>query len=128
MLGKLRETTFRLQKRRCYRNSFAPCFLGRFVARDGDTFIEGDFGLHPFVKVFMFFWFSGLVLFVALVLVNPSAERPATPWERVGLLLGGRVMAALGVGMVRFGRWLGREEEGTILDFLKRTLEADETA
>jgi hypothetical protein len=128
MLGTLREATFRLQMRRGYRNSFAPCFFGRFVARDGGTFIEGDFGLHPAVKVLMSFWFSFLVLFAAVVLFAPSVGRPATTWERAGLLLGASGMAAFGVGIVRFGRWLGCGEERAIVDFLTRTLEADAAA
>src|SRR5438034_1151738 len=57
MLGKFRDATFRLQKRRCYRNSFAPFFFGRFVVSAGGTVIEGDFRMHPFVRVFMIFWF-----------------------------------------------------------------------
>ena len=40
ILGKIRDSTFRLQKRRFYKNSFAPYFYGRFVAAGRETQIE----------------------------------------------------------------------------------------
>ena len=128
ILGKLRDATFRLQKRRYYRNSFAPFFFGRFVASAGGTFIEGNFRMHLFVRVFMMFWFSFLAVFAVMALVLPSGGQPEAPWGKAPLLLGAVAMAAFGVGLVKFGGWLGHGEERAIVDFLKSTLEADETA
>jgi hypothetical protein len=44
VLGKVDERTFRLQKRRYYKNSFAPFFYGQFEPEPGGTRIEGYFG------------------------------------------------------------------------------------
>ncbi|TMQ54627.1 MAG: hypothetical protein E6K74_05470 [Candidatus Eisenbacteria bacterium] len=69
ILGKFSETGFRLQKRRYYRNEFAPFFYGRFVSAYRGTVIEGEFRMHPFVRAFIVIWFSFLVAFgVALVM------------------------------------------------------------
>ena len=37
ILAKIGGATFRLQKRRTYRNSFAPLFYGRLTAAEGGT-------------------------------------------------------------------------------------------
>jgi hypothetical protein len=128
ILGKLRDTTFRLQMRPCYRNSFAPLFFGHFVASAEGTVVEGDFRMHPFVRVFMIFWFSFLVVFAAIALVVPSRDQPEAPWGRAALLIVAAGMGAFGVGLVKFGGWLGRTEKEVIVGFLKSTLEANETA
>jgi hypothetical protein len=52
---------FRLYVRRDYRNSFAPLFSGRLVPQTTGTRVEGRFGMHPFVKIFLAVWFAGVV-------------------------------------------------------------------
>src|SRR5882672_3711769 len=73
ILGKLRDSSFRLQKRRYYRNSFAPFFFGRFVASDDGTLIEGEFRMHPFVRIFMIVWFSFLGVSSVIMLISVLA-------------------------------------------------------
>ena len=127
ILGKLRGTTFRLQKRRSYRNSFATFFFGRLVSSDSGTVIEGGFKMHPFVRVFMCLWFSFLGVFAMFALLLPSNGQPEAPWGRAGLLLGAIVMGGFGIGLKKFGAWLGQGEEVAIVEFLKSTLEAKES-
>jgi hypothetical protein len=128
ILGKLRDTTFRLQKRRYYRNSFAPFFFGRLVASDGGTLIEGEFRMHPFVRVFMTVWFSFLGLFSLTMLITVIAGRAeAQRTAALGLVIPAG-MAAFGVALIKFGRWLGRNEETAIIAFLKSTLETNDSA
>ncbi len=123
-VGKVRDTAFRLRMRHGYSNSFAPFLFARFIASDGGTVIEGDFKPHPSVKVFMFFWVSFLVLFAAIVLVLPSRGQPEAPWIRAAMLLAAVVMAGFGVGLMKFGGWLGDGDKGAMVDFLKTTLDA----
>jgi hypothetical protein len=128
ILGKLRDTGFRFQKRRYYHNSFAPFFFGRFVASDSGTLIEGEFRMHPFVKVFMIAWFSFLAVSTVIVFVSVIAGRAdvqGNPALGLGIPAG---MAAFGVALVKFGRWLSRGEERAIVAFLKSTLEANDAA
>ncbi len=44
------------------------------------------------------------------------------------MLLGVGVMAVFGVGFVKFGSRVGEGEKALIVDFLKKTLEANEIA
>ena len=53
ILAKISGATFRLQKRRTYRNSFAPFFYGKLIAAGSGTRIEGEFKMHPAARVFM---------------------------------------------------------------------------
>ena len=119
ILGKIREMSFRLQKRRSYRNSFAPFFYGQFTPADGGTIIEGEFKMHPFVRAFMTFWFSFLAIFVVAALALPSRGQPEAAGARILMLLTAGLLAAFGVGLVKFGQWLGGSEQQTITTFLK---------
>ncbi len=127
ILGKFRENAFRLQKRRCYRNSFAPLFFGRLVASEGGTVVEGHFKMHAFARAFMVFWFVFLGAFALAALVLPSRGQPEAPWGRAMLLLGAVFMIGFGIGLKKFSAWLGHAEEEAIVEFLKRTLEAKQT-
>ena len=107
ILGKFSESGFRLQKRRYYRNEFAPFFYGRFVSADRGTLIEGEFRMHPFARAFMILWFSFLALFFAVVLVQLAMGRPGVQEDRGLLLVVPLCMMAFGVALVRFGPWRG---------------------
>ena len=128
ILGKFSETGFRLQKRRYYRNEFAPFFYGRFVSAYRGTVIEGEFRMRPFVRAFIVIWFSFLVFYLAIALIQLAMGRPGVQEDRVPLLLVPLCMMAFGVALVMFGRWLGRGEERAIVAFLKSTFEANEAA
>jgi len=52
---------FRLYVQRNYRNSFAPIFSGRLIPQASGTRVEGRFGMHSFVKIFLAVWFAGVV-------------------------------------------------------------------
>jgi len=65
-------------------------------------------------------WFSFLAIFAVIVFVTAIAGRPRYALDFVILV----VMAAGGVALVKFGRWLGRGEQREIIAFLKRALEA----
>lgn len=125
VLGTIQGDTIRLQIRRYYRNSFAPRYHGRLrCVRDG-TAIEGEFRMHPFVRVFMAIWFSFLAFFLVAVLASfVTGRAEVRSSNNLALLLIPLGMAAFGVLLIKFGQWLGRSEERKMLNFLKTTLEA----
>lgn len=124
ILGKVRGTDFRLQVRRCYRNSFAPFLYGQFVTVQDGTSINGEFKMHPFARVFMTGWFSFLAVFAIAALILPSRGQATATSTRFGMVFAACAMAAFGFFLVRFGRWLARDESRVIVDFLKTTLAA----
>ena len=84
--------------------------------------------MHPFVKIFMIVWFSFLGVFSVIMLISAFAGQADIQGSPV---LGPVIpagMAAFGVALVKFGRWLGRSEETAIIAFLKNTLETNDAA
>lgn len=118
ILGKFDGNRFRLQMRRFYRNSFAPFFYGEVRAIDSGSELSGDFKLHPFVRVFFGIWMTGATLGAMALTVGGLAQGHA---ERVGPLIAlPFALPLFGFGMLRFGRWLARNEAPSIVRFLKR--------
>ena len=126
IVGKFRDASFRLQKRRYYHNSFAPFFYGQFIPSGRETLIEGEFRIRRAVKVSMTVWFSLLAVLSVALLVQEVSRRGGfkADWPLVLLIPAG--MVVFGVALIKFGQWLGRTEERAIVAFLKSTLEADE--
>ncbi len=89
------------------KNSFKPMLIGSFSTLGGRTILSGVFRMHRLVQVFMTFWFGVLAFSVltegASILVNPSDAWPAP--------LVGFMMIAFGVGLVKIGKWLSRNDK-----------------
>lgn len=129
-MGEFTGNEFRLQKRRYWRNDFAPHFYGRFLPEPGGTRIEGHFRLAEWVRIFMTFWILGVILFVASISI-PALIGVATGSRHFSddpdiwpALVGPPGMLVFGVLLPKFGRLMGRPEESFILEFLEHTLAA----
>lgn len=128
ILGKIRQTSFRLQVRRSYQNSFAPFFYGEFKPVNNGTLVEGEFKMHPSTRVFIRFWFLFLLLFTIAALILPSRGQPESATGRVSMLLVAAFLGAFGIGLVKVGQRFAHGEQQTLTAFLKRTLEASDVA
>jgi hypothetical protein len=126
VLGEFRGPAFRLHTRKYYSNSFAPFFYGKLTGTDGGAILEGGFRMNPFVRLFMVFWFSFLLLFGLGAVIVPAQAHPAIALGRGWLFSILVLLALLGVGLVQFGKWLGRGDQEVIRAFLKNALEASE--
>ena len=128
VVGRITETSLRLRKRIGYRNSFQSFLAATLRPEAGGTVISGEVGMHEFVKVFMFIWFGGVILiggtmFVATVgkILFGSGNQHENVW--MGVVIP-PVMLIFGFGLVRFGRYLARDEARFLTDFLVQTLNA----
>jgi hypothetical protein len=124
VLGDFRGTAFRLHTGKYYSNSFAPFFYGILKEADGGTTIEGGFRMNPFVRLFLAFWLSFLLIFAVGAIMVPAPAHPALGVSRGWLYAILGLLAVLGVGLVQLGKWLGRNDEKVIHSFLVSTLEA----
>ena len=129
VIGRVSGLTLKLHKRIRYRNSFQRFFTATMRPHDGGTIISGTFGMHPFVRIFMLIWFGGLITvgtgLVASV-INGSFRSSSGP---NGNFLGAAIplgMLIFGIGLVRFGLFLARNEARFITDFLIQTLNGEE--
>jgi hypothetical protein len=126
VLADFRGTAFRLHTGRYYSNSFAPFFYGILMEADGGTTIEGGFRMNPFVRLFLVFWLSFLLIFGVGAIMVPAPAHPAFGVSRGWLYVILGLLAILGVGLVQLGKWLGRNDEQVIHSFLMKTLEASD--
>jgi hypothetical protein len=117
---------FRLQKRRYYRNDFAPNFYGGIQPWGSSARIEGYFGPPRWAVIFLRIWLGAAVLFtlpVAWVCVRRLLSGGSQDGDYVGLLVP-LLFVAFGTLMPRFGDWLGRNEKTFLLQFMQTTLAA----
>ena len=94
----------------------------------GGTVISGKVAMHPFIQVFMFVWFGfafigGFAMLVTTVnsLRFSSGGQRQNAWMGIVIPL---LMPVFGFGLVRFGRYLARDETRFMKDFLIETLNA----
>ncbi len=127
VIGRVSSRSVRLRKRIGYRNSFQTILVGRLERRTGGTLFLGRAGLGTSVTIFMAGWFGWVVLVGGTLSVLAISEM-------FGVAVGGRpmegnlprslapvivlLMLAFGVGLVRFGRWLARDEERFLVAFV----------
>jgi hypothetical protein len=125
ILSQIQGNNFKLQKRRYYRNDFAPNFYGAITSWGSSARIEGAFGPPRWTVIFSRFWIAFMVLvsvpvaIASFVRVQPSHPNDAYISVFVPLLLVASAFFA-----PKFGDWLGRNEKTFILQFLETTLQA----
>ena len=126
--GCVGDDTFRLRKRIWYNNSFQTHLRGHLLLDSRGTLIRCRAGMHPAVIAFLAVWFDGIALFATISLVSLlghfAVGWPIRVTDTFGLLAGSIAMIALGIGLVRFGRWLARDEKRQLIEFLERCVSA----
>lgn len=117
------------------RNPFHTFFYGELSpSTNGGTIIKGKFKMHPFIRAFMAFWFSGVIIsggvFFIISLIHilelditDAGMYHGTPtWEVIFVPL----LIASGYALVKFGKSLSKDEEVHLIEFIKTTLSASE--
>jgi hypothetical protein len=128
VLGEVGESAFRLQRRRYWRNDFAPHLYAKFQTDTGGTRIDAHFDLSSWVKTFMRIWLCGVVLiggpiFVLSALDKLTGSHYTTGDSLVGLIVP-PAMIVTGLLAPKMGRFLASSDEGFLLGFIQRTLAA----
>jgi hypothetical protein len=128
VLGVVTDNTFRLRRRRYWRNDFAPCFYGQFRSESGGSRIEAHFDLSPLTRNFMRLWLGGVTilggpLFVLCLIDLTTGSHYTSGDTRVGLI----VFPALilwGFVLPKIGRLFGSGDEQVLSEFVQQTLAA----
>ena len=128
LLGEVGEKTFKLQKRKYYRNDFAGQFYARFAPEPGGTRIEGYFDYPRWARYFMRIWLAfavlvGTPIFVGTLsdVVRNSYYVSGNKW--VGLIVP-PVLVLVGTVLPKVGRLLGKGDERFMLEHIQNTLAA----
>ena len=128
--GWISDTSIRLRKRIWYGNSFQTYLFGKLEDYEGGTVIRCRFGMHPFVIAFMSFWFAGAAIGGGVILLGTLVQliKYREPFS-LPMLLGIVVPFALlagGAALLRFGRYLARDERQFLKDFVCAAINARE--
>jgi hypothetical protein len=126
VLCRIEGEKFQLQKRRYYRNDFAPNFYGTLQPWGNSARIEGYFGPPRWTIIFLRIWLGATLLFtlpVAFISLQRLFGGSPQSGDLVGLLF---PFLFVGFGLLapRFGDWLGRNEKAFLLQFMETTLAA----
>jgi hypothetical protein len=113
----LDRTHFKLEKKRNYRNSFAPIFDGQVTKTNDGSQVVGGFRMTRFASVFMTIWMSFAAIFAVIFYVQFFSGKTSAGsrlWliQPIGMLVFGAILP-------KFGWWLGRNELIYIDDYLK---------
>jgi hypothetical protein len=123
--GKFWKNQVKIWKRREARNDFGPCFHGKISPEGSGARLVGRFGMDRSVRLFMAFWLTFAVA-IALVTLPTLVEHLKHPRQGdlsvfdfipLGLVISG-------ILIMRYGRRIGKKDEGFLLEFLQTTLQA----
>lgn len=65
--GKILENSFKIQRNISYRNSFLPVIIGKIEENDSGVKVSIKMRMNLFIKGFMTFWFTFVILFCLMV-------------------------------------------------------------
>ncbi|MFC1751423.1 hypothetical protein ACFL2V_21835 [Pseudomonadota bacterium] len=99
-------------------NSFKPVFVGSFRQEGDKTVLSGVLRFSRFNQVSMSIWFGFIILWILISLVF-VALKPADAWF---FPLGGILMFALGVGLVKVCKWFSRNDKDWLYENIGRAI------
>lgn len=122
IVGRVRTSSFRLNVRLTYRNSFQSFLYGRLIDENAGTRLKCVVRIHPFSLGFMILWFS-LVGLSSITSISMIARDGLHASVGLGLFVPFG-MIAFGIGLIWFCRWLAQGEVDQLREFLEETLDA----
>ncbi|HUJ47883.1 MAG TPA: hypothetical protein VLV55_12190 [Rhizomicrobium sp.] len=129
-VGRARSDSLTLRCAIWYGNSFQTILRARLNEDSDGTHIRCRFGMRRIEFAFMCVWFGlillagGTMFFQAFVAaLNGHSFGKLPDALEIGSPL---IMAVFGIGLLKFCWYLARDERPEMIEFLKRTLEAQE--
>jgi hypothetical protein len=112
--GRVTDTAFWVEQRLGYRNSFKTRLRANLVEGVKGTRIRCQVGVQPLVFWFMVLWFSAVFSALLFDLVTSSGSIAAPLLQ----------MLVCGAALVAVGRFLARNEQKALIDFVRNSLDA----
>lgn len=124
VVGSIRAGAFAGQKRIGYRNDFQTVVTAKFYPMGRATTVSCKFGMSRWVTAFMTFWLGGVSIIGVFLILNGLLDQGAPLDSRLAFIFGPTIMLGGAYLLLRFGRWLARDERQFLIDFLCETLQA----
>ena len=122
LIGRFVGTRLRVRKRIWYANPGQTYLSAELIAEGGETRIRCRFSLSRLVVMFHILWFSGVVLAGGFAFVDALHQDVARAWRSCAVPT--MLMLVLGSALVGFERFLARNEQRFLTDFVQQTLNA----
>jgi hypothetical protein len=127
VIGSVSEASFMLRRRIRYRNSFQTFLTATMRPELGGTVISGACAMHPLVRIFNVVWLGGVALFGRTIFLasgwNVLSGKSGGSRETLLSMIIPLIMLTFGIGLVRFGRYLARNDPRFLVDFLMEIYE-----
>lgn len=112
------------------RDSYLKMFYGNLIKEEHGTTIKGKFRIHPFGKLLLAFLFGGLplmsaIMFVSFILMCLSGKTDISSY--LWMIWYPPIMCLIGTFLIKFKFCYKSDDKKQILEFIKITLEAEET-
>ncbi|MGX9720621.1 hypothetical protein [Stenotrophomonas acidaminiphila] len=118
--GTVDATRVHLYHRTPQRNSFKPHFRGQLIDTPRGCELRGRFALPGLVVAFMVFWLGFCVLWTVVTAMPLGSLEPM----RLPAALPGVLMAAIGIGLVRLGQHLARDDPAELSRVIRQALQS----
>jgi hypothetical protein len=123
-------TRLRAVVRIWYANPLQTILRAKSEEVPSGTRIHCSFGLGLFTKISLSIWFVGVAVMglagTVTFALSPANDASLSGYGSVIFLLFTALILAFGVGFVSFGRWLARNEQPGLKEFICNTLNASE--
>jgi hypothetical protein len=100
-----------------FRNDFAPCFVGAFVASGRRPVLRGCFRARTWTRAFLTFWLGLCTLWT--IGATAAALADPTVWA---LPLGGLLMLGFGLGLLFWGKTYGATDITWLSSIIRQSL------
>jgi hypothetical protein len=124
VIGFISGNEFSLQKRRFWRNDFAPVLYARLLPAMKGALIEGYFDFRTEVLLFMRIWLILATLVgvpIVLVSLRRAMAGDSDAWMGVGIPIG---LIAWGFVLPKIGKFFGASERDYLSRFVEQALAA----
>lgn len=115
LIGMVSAKKASFRRRLGYRNSWQTVMDVNFEPTGSTTVMRIGSYMHPYAAVFMALWFAGIIAALVSILTTGAAKQGEGSGMLVLLPIG---MAAFGVAMIGFGRWIARNDHARMLDIV----------
>jgi hypothetical protein len=126
LVGEVGENTFKIKKRKYYRNDFAGQFYARLAPEAGGTRIEGYFDYPPWARYFIRIWLAFTVLTGTPIFLGTLSDvlrgsHYTSGGNWVGLIVP-PALVLFGTALPKAGRLLGKNDERFMLEQIQNTV------
>lgn len=117
-IGQVGRDRFRVQKRRSYRNGFAPQLYGTVVPEAGHTRIVATFEMRLATRVALLIYYASMAIVSAIVVVSVASSHRRAASDLLGLTVTVVLIFFVPFCIVKVGQLVAAPEKKALREFM----------